>query len=101
MAQVSSLISDQKVISQIITLLIDGWRDIDSNVRKTCIKMIQYIGILGIPLKDCNFPLIIDIDQLRLRSEAIDLISLPEYPDKEILQELMLKTSLESNKAQV
>ena len=41
------------------------------------------------------------IDQLRLRSEAIDLISLPEYPDKEILQELMLKTSLESNKAQV
>jgi hypothetical protein len=80
-AQLCSLLSDTNMISQIITLLIDGWRDIDSNVRKTCIKMIQYIGSLGIPLKDY---------QLRLRSEASELVSIPDYPDKGILQEFIL-----------
>lgn len=80
-AQLCTLVSNPKIISQIITLLIDGWRDIDSNVRKTSIKMIQYVGSLGIPLKDY---------QLRLRSEASELISIPEYPDKAILQEFIL-----------
>jgi hypothetical protein len=80
-AQLCDLLSDPNLISQIITLLIDGWRDVDSNVRKTSIKMIQYIGSLGIPL---------DEYQLRLRCEASELIAIPEYPEKAILQDFIL-----------
>lgn len=80
-------------MSHIITVLIDGWRDIDSNVRKTSIKMIQYVGSLGISLSDCNLPLFLHLDQLRLLSEVSDLMSLPEYPDKTILQDFILWNS--------
>jgi hypothetical protein len=80
-AQLCALLSDSSLVSQIITQLIDGWRDVDSNVRKTSIKMIQYVGSVGIPLDDY---------QPRLRCEASELMAIPEYPDKAILQDFIL-----------
>ncbi|KAI8809948.1 armadillo-type protein [Cladochytrium replicatum] len=102
-AEMSSLISnlvcyvsDRDMRMGILKLLIDFWRDPDSEVRATAIKMVQRLGEAGLPeVRECFDAVITDDGDdsrpspPRIMQALAELIGHPDFTEKEELSALL------------
>ena len=75
-------LKDASLCQTIVQLLVQSWRDIDSQVRTTCIKMIQHIGESGLYSVVLN-------SNTDIMQEVSTLLTDPEFPEKNILLEFL------------
>ncbi|KND03924.1 uncharacterized protein SPPG_01373 [Spizellomyces punctatus DAOM BR117] len=98
MAQLMTYVKERRLRLNFIRVLVQLWKDPDSEVRVAAIKMMQLLGERGVTeITEC-FNDNESADQLagdeedrppQVMKELAGLINNPEYPEKDILQDLL------------